>query len=72
MNKLNTILLAGLLALVIVGSGALAIRWSTMPDVATIGGQPVPGNLHCQEDEVIAYYGIVDTMTCRHTDAFGD
>ena len=38
-------------------------------DGATIGGTPVPSDLHCQEDEAIQFIGI-DTLGCVHIDIF--
>ena len=60
MSTLNQILLAGLLVLVIIGSGAVAIRWSSSDGASTIGANEVPSDLHCQEDEVIGFEGAVE------------
>lgn len=41
-------------------------------DVATIGGTPVPSDLHCEEDEVIGFVGLPDTLVCVHPDVLAD
>lgn len=37
-------------------------------DNATIGGTPVPKDLHCEEDEVIGFHGVPDDLACLHID----
>jgi hypothetical protein len=33
---------------------------------ATVGGTPVPDDLHCEEDEVIGFHGVPDDLACLH------
>jgi hypothetical protein len=37
-------------------------------DGATVGGTPVPADLHCNEDEVIGFHGVPDDLACLHAD----
>ncbi len=37
---------------------------------ATVGGTLVPVALDCEEDEVIGFNGIPDTLVCVHVDSF--
>ena len=37
---------------------------------ATVGGTLVPATLDCEEDEVIGFVGIPDTLVCVHVDSF--
>lgn len=46
---------------------AALLPFSCSSGQATIGGTKVP-ELHCQEDEVIGFNGIPDTLVCIHID----
>lgn len=37
-------------------------------DRSTIGGQPIPDGLHCQEDEAIGFDSVPDTLFCIHAE----
>lgn len=39
-------------------------------DRANVGGTDVPNGLQCEEDEVIGFIGIPDTLVCLHIDSF--
>lgn len=47
---------------------AALLPFSCSNDTSTIGGTPVPNDLHCAEDEVIGFDGIPDTLICIHID----
>lgn len=46
----------------------ICVHGQTGQRVASIGGTPVPGHLQCQEDEVIGFDGVPDTLVCLHID----
>lgn len=56
------------IALALIGLVALAMVLNPPEadsfDVATIGGTAVPSTLACEEDEVIGFVGIPDTLVC--------
>lgn len=60
----------GFCAIVIVltlGTMTLILHYdhTELPAHATIGGQQVPA-IECEEDEVIGFIGIPDTLVCIH------
>lgn len=38
----------------------------------SVGGTPIPAWLHCQEDEVIGFDGVPDTLECIHIEQIGN
>ncbi len=38
------------------------------PGYPTVGGTPVPWDMHCQEDEGIMFVGVPDTLVCQTID----
>lgn len=62
-----------LLALIVIaamGVGYLlaAPALESSPPASTIGGTEVPTDLDCEEDEVIGFHGVPDSLDCLHLD----
>lgn len=64
MIRIATLLEIALITLVV--GLTLFTHGFTSHSVATIGGTDVPNTLHCEEDEVISFVGIPDTLVCVH------
>lgn len=60
----------GLLAVVVFAGGFFAGHLTGLDrGAAEIAGTQVPVNLSCEEDEVIGFFGIPDTLDCVHIES---